>query len=182
MDGDDADIFPLPFGAPPLERRNRLSEIQWHRADSEDVDSVNRAQPGAGRAVLHQCALGPPYRVSQREPTAESGSERGRGRPSVWTRVVHQIPQRPIVLPNSRHGRQINCSRQRICTLPGMRRGGNLSFSLRKSAITSRHCSDEVDCGRCGINPKGVLPNQKITLVAGKDSKIKATLARARPR
>src|SRR5580693_2318101 len=64
-------------------------------------------------------------------------------------------------------------------TLPGMRRGGKLSFSLRKSAITSRHCSDEAHCGRCGINPKGVLPNQKIRLVAGKDSKIKETIARA---
>src|ERR1700733_7696881 len=48
MDGDDADILPLPFGAPPLERGQRLSEIQWHRADSEDVDSVR----DGGRALF----------------------------------------------------------------------------------------------------------------------------------
>jgi hypothetical protein len=63
-------------------------------------------------------------------------------------------------------------------TLPGMRRGGKLSFSLRKSAITPRHCSDEAD----GINPKEVLRNQRDYIVTGKDSKTKATLARARPR
>src|ERR1700679_2445301 len=72
-----------------------------------------------------------------------------------------KYPKRPTVLPNSRQGRQINCSRQRICTLPGMRRGGKLSFSLRKSAITSRHCSDEANCGGYGINPKGVPRNQR---------------------
>src|SRR6202034_3019124 len=72
-----------------------------------------------------------------------------------------KYPKGPTVLPNSRHGRQINCSRQRICTLPGMRRGGKLSFSLRKSAITSRHCSDEADCSGYGINPKEVPPDQR---------------------
>jgi hypothetical protein len=57
-------------------------------------------------------------------------------------------------------GREINCYRQRICTLPGMGRAGKLSFSLRRSAITPGHCSNEKELQRVLFSPKGVRPSK----------------------